>query len=760
MVVAPPKIRTLPAYYHALGAAVIAGDWGAFRAVAREGVNSETKSFYDGTGEYYDALHDAVNGMTDNTREHVRKNKNLKGDRLKKYLALVVAAELQMAVTRVVRRVATGEVERITHPELGKVCDRCRELEGTHDPDEEDLYWSHPNCHCEFRPVYRLRFSNLTSTVPNQIIGRGMDMTTTASFGKYDKATRQEFVKKGWALPDEESGGAFPIKDRGDLEDALHRIGTTNHPHKQVVDFLRKRAKELGAEDMLGDKTAPKASHGVTMRMRDTALFGKTKTLDENGFVVRRGKVFEAGTRLDMHGLPFVTTQADLNQMVLNFEKPIPVGSGHPEAPSPLDGHLGVVTNLYLGRKPTDLYAEAHIPPFVDEILSSKGEGSVSMVFNRHTKEPLGLDFVSDPNVVDAALFASFARNRHDTPEGQMFMQNMHDACAKRGAVCKKPDSSKHASGHEQSAVQQVHDICSDHGARCSKVGFANKRRGSTMNWTAVKDRDWKAVFTGLFQAVDEIDTAKMAGDDPSDDFEANWQEDKSMGSFPEVSEHPDLYNSNWNEDTDGDADGDYDSEEDEDEADADFHPAPLTNANPEENPVPGTGGEWSTNAMARDNTVDPNDVAQKTLMARNLQLEADLARERAHRIESEAVAFAKGEIDSNRSLVAEREGLIELYAQAAADDAVIGEVKMAGGTTTSRTERLKSIFGARAEHWMTKELLATSLSPEVIAAAQETARASFNGVKPMDAARKAELLGMSELGNMVKANAAKSQAK
>ena len=751
MVSAPPKPKTEAEFQHALTAALLAGDWVAFRHLSRSGIQRETKGFYNGSSEYNDAVDDSAKQMTENAKYYAVKHKDLDIPKLTEYLALVAAAELQMAVADTVRAVATGQVERITHPEMAVVCRKCMNLEGIYEPDDVDLYWNHPNCHCTFRPVYTIGFSkppnqtvNLTSTVPNQIIGRGMDMTYKASFADYDKATRQEFVKKGWALPDEESGGAFPIANKADLEDALHRIGTTKHPRGQVLSLIRKRAKELGAEDMLGDKTAPKASHGVTIRMKDTAMFGKNKQYDENGFVIRRGKIFEAGTRLDMHGLPFVTSTQDLNAMVMNF-KPFPIGSGHPEAPSPLDGHLGKVTNVYIGSKPTDLYGEAHIPPFVDDILTSKGQGSVSMVFNRHTKEPLGLDFVSDPNVVDAALFASFARSRHDTPEGQRFMQQMHDACSKRGAVCKK-DKSQHAAKHEVSAVQQVHDICSEHGAKCSgNVGFANKRRGSTMNW--------KAVFKSLFEAADEHDTAQFAGDDPDNDFEADWQEEKEMGGLGPgtVAEQPDDYESNWNEDEDGDTDGDYEGSDvdEEDEQGADFHPAKSTDANPAKNPQPGTGGEWSTNAMAGNN-VNPNDVANKTLMARNLQLEADLARERAHRIESEAVAFADGEVGSNRSLLAEREGLIEMYAQAAADDAIIGEVKMAGGTVTTRCEKLKAFFASREEHWMTKELLATSLSPQVIAAAQETARASFNGVKPMDAARKAELLAMSELGQMV----------
>lgn len=547
--------------------------------------------------------------------------------------------------------------------------------------------------------------------------------TDTVQFGDYDKATREEFVRKGWALPDKESGGAFPVKNRKDLEDALHRIGTTNHPRAQVVAFLRKRAKELDAEDVLGDKTAPTTSHGVTIHMKDTAVFGKLGRQTPDGMIIRRGKVFEAGSRLDMHGIPFVTTQKDLNHMVMNF-KPFSVGSGHPEAESPLDGHLGTVTNLFLGKKPTDLYAEVCIPPFVDDVLTAEDCGRVSMVFNRHTKEPLGLDFVRSPNVVDAALMASFAKQRHDTPDGQKFMQNIHDACAKRGAVCRQKSSN--ASRHEVSATQQCHDIAAQHGAKCAgNAGFAKAPKGRTMDLTKM----FGDMFTGLFEAAEKVDKQQFAGDDPAHEFEADWPEEQN-GGIGEPDDGPDEFEAN------SDVFGTDPSEDDED-----------TDANPEDNPVPGTGGGMSSN-MSAPNTNTVPEAQFSTVLQRNVQLEAELLRERAHRIESEAVHFADGEIQANRSLPAEREGLIEQYRQAAADDSAIGVVKLADGRETSRVEKLVKFHASRQEHWMTKETLATTLSPEVIAMAIKTHEAG--DVKPMDDAKKQEYLKMSRLGQSV----------
>lgn len=737
------KTTTRDEFISGIIAAMLAGNWKKVSEISQRGITETTKAFDDGSQEYEDAVNSASLDLANNASYYVGKRNDLKGNTLKKYLGLVATAELQLATANVVKTVATGRIERVTHPERSKtgVCPRCKELEGLHDFDEDDLYWSHPNCECEWRPetVTVSAYANLTDDHQNKnltskdsetIIGRGKDMDKV-KFKNYSREQREAFVKKGWALADEKSGGAFPVADKGDLEDALHRIGTTNHPRAQVVAFLRRRAKELGAEDMLGEKTAPPASHGVTVQLKDTAVFSN-RQVTRDGMVVRRGKVFEAGSRLDMHGIPFVTTQEDLNHMVMNF-KPFPVGIGHPEAPSPLDGHLGMVTNLFIGRNPNDLWAEAHIPSFVNEVLESKDEGRVSMVFNRHTKEPLSLDFVSDPNVVDAALMASFARTKHNTPDGQKFMQTVHDACSKRGAVCKQ-DKSKHASRHELSAIQQFHDISAQHGAKCAESAeFANNTKGHTMNW--------KAFFSGAIKAAEEHDKTKMAGDDPAHDFEANWQEEQTGALGEESSvDIPDDYEANWNEDEDGDADGDYDGSDvsEDEEQGADFHPAPLTEANP----------MTSQNAQP---TETREDAKFATVLKRNIQLEAELARERAHRIESEAVAFADAEISGLRSLPAEREMLIELYRQASSDDAAIGEVKMADDKTTSRCERLKALFSTRQEHWMTKEMLSTSLSPEVVAMAVKTAEASVAGVPPMDAKRKDELMGMTNLGKSAK---------
>lgn len=57
----------------------------------------------------------------------------------------------------------------------------------------------------------------------------------------YSEKTRREYAEKGWALPD----GSFPIKDCGDVKDAIHRAHQAKDPEAARRHII-KRWKELG----------------------------------------------------------------------------------------------------------------------------------------------------------------------------------------------------------------------------------------------------------------------------------------------------------------------------------------------------------------------------------------------------------------------------------------------------------------------------------------------------------------------------------
>ncbi len=66
--------------------------------------------------------------------------------------------------------------------------------------------------------------------------------------GELDAEARRKLAEKGHALPD----GSFPIRNKKDLQDAIQSYGRAKDKAK-VKRWIRKRAKELGAEDEIPD---------------------------------------------------------------------------------------------------------------------------------------------------------------------------------------------------------------------------------------------------------------------------------------------------------------------------------------------------------------------------------------------------------------------------------------------------------------------------------------------------------------------------
>lgn len=498
-----------------------------------------------------------------------------------------------------------------------------------------------------------------------------------ALFEKYSVEDRRQMARQGLALPD----GSFPIKDKEDLSHALHDIGRTKHARSTVIAHIRKRAKALGATDMLGDKTAPDGDGDAddAEHAADLAPAG----FAADGAVVLEGKVFECG---DYPDKAFSLTEAEADERIREFMG-CPVDLGHPETESPLDGKLGAWTAME--RRGRDIWGRVELPAFVRD-AAGDGPIKVSVAWDRASKLPMKLSLVTDPRVSDAALMAAFARyeaafaSRHDTPTGQRAMQEMHDCAARYGAVCKRPEASM-ASRHEANALQQMHDTAVEHGAHCQSMGRGGmggyaeySSELATVAGRRSKRMDWTGFWRGLFGAVEgeEGSAAGMA----------------ALATLPEPS-----------------------------------------------------GQETQIASMAGRQPMTPlNSTELDQERAARKKAEADLAHERMTRIESEAVAFAEAEIAAERSTPAEREGLIALYHQAALDDLEHGLVTFANGQHQSRVQQLKAYFGSRDRRLMTQEVFA-AFSPDVLRNVMETAQA--NAPKPMDAARRAELLAKTPLG-------------
>jgi hypothetical protein len=65
-------------------------------------------------------------------------------------------------------------------------------------------------------------------------------------------------------------------------------------------------------------------------------------------------------------------------------------------------------------------------------------------------------------------------QQRHDTPQGQSALQQIHDTAARHGAVCQKPanlSAAEFVSKHESAKIQEAHDLAVAGGARCNQQG-------------------------------------------------------------------------------------------------------------------------------------------------------------------------------------------------------------------------------------------------------------------------------------------------
>jgi hypothetical protein len=141
----------------------------------------------------------------------------------------------------------------------------------------------------------------------------------------------------------------------------------------------------------------------ASMSAYPVATFGAT----ENGFVLRKGKVFEAAEYADK---AFAITPEELAAAAAAFT-PVPNNIEH--GGSVLDGHLGELRSVEVRGK--DLFGTIAIPQWLHETIGEKPI-KVSLEWARKTKRIVGNALVLNPRVPDAALMAAFS-SAQETPE-------------------------------------------------------------------------------------------------------------------------------------------------------------------------------------------------------------------------------------------------------------------------------------------------------------------------------------------------------
>jgi SPP1 gp7 family putative phage head morphogenesis protein len=137
-------------------------------------------------------------------------------------------------------------------------------------------------------------------------------------------------------------------------------------------------------------------------------------------------------------------------------------------------------------------------------------------------------------------------------------------------------------------------------------------------------------------------------------------------------------------------------------------------------------------------------------------RLRDELAKAKAERITSDATHFADEQIAGHKALPAEREAIIAAFTQAAQDDGQHGAVTFDDGkTSTSRVAQLKAMFTARPAHTLTQELVKTQEGDAAAFAADNKTQQQRDlaAAQPMSKERRAELLGLTDIGRDVLRN-------
>lgn len=427
----------------------------------------------------------------------------------------------------------------------------------------------------------------------------------------------------------------------------------------------------------------------------------------ETGLVRRWGKLFEPGEYPDKQ---FTLSPEEMAAAVAAFE-PVPLKSGHPRNPSPLDGKLGWLEEVEVGDD-SALYGMVAYPKLVDEALAG-AECTVSTEWHPETKQLAGLSLVTNPRVPDAVLMAAVEESthsapaplpeapktfselraaaenhdvpklvarlaletdpaemlalvefaaRHDTREGQRIMQDVHDTVARGGAVCKAPTTNM-ASQHEADAAQSIHDMSVDHGATCSD---------------ASKVSSW--YFSGPTIAQEPAET-------PGEESSEMTIEERLAKFFAGI--------------IGGEA------------APAGTQPTTMAaGATPAATPA----------AVATEPATPAPADTEKLL------LQQEVNRLRAKNIEVEATSFADDVIRQGRALPVEKAALIQSYTQAAVDDLRLpGTVQFSDGKEGSRVEILKAQVAARKPNMLDGDRLPNELT-QLINMAQTPAPATNEG--------------------------------
>lgn len=277
----------------------------------------------------------------------------------------------------------------------------------------------------------------------SRVVGSGK-----TNMSKWTKADRDALPEADFGEP---ASKLFPIKDQDDVDSAARLIGKAKNPDavkKRIIGIAKRKGLKL-----------PDAWNSADHSSDHSADFA---TVLDDGMVLREGKLWEAGEYPDKdYGMTPEENWAAVQQF-----KPVDLGIEH--CPTILDGKLGQLRDMRLTDDGQVIEGTLAIPGWLNDVIGDEPL-KVSCEWDRETKTISKLGLVVSPRVTDAAVMSAYAdfAKRHDTPEGQSAIQQIHDMAGRAGAKCQPAQMH---SGHEVSGLQKIHDMSVDHGATCSST--------------------------------------------------------------------------------------------------------------------------------------------------------------------------------------------------------------------------------------------------------------------------------------------------
>lgn len=498
----------------------------------------------------------------------------------------------------------------------------------------------------------------------------------------------------------------FPILTQEDVNLAPRRISffpNADELKERLISIaLRKGfslpeiwvAKNEAEEELEATASAFSVSEISESGIAEFELDADTKKSTNDGWVYRTGKIFEAGQYKDKK---FEISPEELCEAIADF-KPVDLDLEH--MPTILDGKLGRLEAVALGADGWSLIGTVKLPKWLDEQLGD-ADRKVSATWDRATKRLNKLALVRNPRVKDAAVMAAFVAHEfsdsvEDATEdelataltslleekfssktwaGKDLLQSIHDMTSRSGAVCmeneKEFNEAKEAgfvSADEAKNIQQIHDAALRGGAQCY---FIKERSGedspsyyNNQENNEMKLSDIKKFFSELPEDVElPVNTEVNSDEKKAAELSAREEAIKAaeqaladkIAAFEKASEVPAVE-------------------------------TPAVEEPKEE--------------VVENSAPVPSE--------RELQLEAELEALRKKDIQRDAEKFADAEIKAERAFPAERDALIALFTQAAADDkANEAKISFKSGeenVEVSRVDALKALYSVRKPHNLTYE--------------------------------------------------------